>query len=202
MGWWEGKEPPTPAPISLRGVTAEKHSPRPSPSLLQRLRQESGLHTPQADTPGCDGGSERTPAPQVADSNTHAAAAGLPCELTAGTFLWLICLQLPPRPLLATPLPTTFGFQLPFLLNKGFTRNKKGILHSNQAVSVGGLQATHPTPPTPLLHCSLARGTGIGSEVQTQSVISKVLEMLRRVCVRLKLLGLLGNIPSAYLGEG
>lgn len=66
-----------------------------------------------------------------------------------------------------------------------------------------------PTPPTPLpspaplrLHRSLARGTGVGSEVQTQSVISKVLEMLGRVCVHLKLSGLLGNIPSAYFGEG
>ena len=38
--------------------------------------------------------------------------------------------------------------------------------------------------------------------MQAQSVISKVLGTLGSVSVGLQLSGLLGNIPSAYLGEG
>lgn len=38
--------------------------------------------------------------------------------------------------------------------------------------------------------------------MQAHSVISKVLGTLGSVSVGLKLSGLLGNIPSAYLGEG
>ena len=44
-------------------------------------------------------------------------------------------------PLVAMP-PTSLlplSFQLPFLLSKGFTGNKKGFLQAERAVSVGGL---------------------------------------------------------------
>lgn len=80
--------------------------------------------------------SELPPAAQAADSKTPTAAAGL---LPRGHFWHLPLAELPPISPKALLFP--LDFQLSFLLAKGFTRNKEGILHSNLAVSAGGLEA-------------------------------------------------------------
>lgn len=117
--------------MSLHGV--ENREVYPSLIAILSNFPESCLHHADAQHAGCEGHGGLAPALSAADSDTHATAVG---SLPGGCFWHLSLVALPPvSPSPSSPLISSS------LLICSFVRNKRGVLHSGLAVSVGGLEA-------------------------------------------------------------
>lgn len=173
------KEPPH--HVSARCGKREMY---PSLTVILSNFPESCLHHADAQHTGCEGHGELAPALSAADSNTNATAVG---SLPGGHFWHLSLVALPP----VSPKPLlSLDFQLPFsYVPSSGTRETFFILAWQCWWEVWRLSGTSLLSLT-----NWHRVQGADTVCHFQST--------GNVGVGLNLSGLLGSIPSAYLGEG